>query len=586
MNNNNKSQKAPGKRTLLFQIGITLVPLVLFILAHVSWTVYQSTINGFLTSQNDLMTERLNLAYDSIFYDTEGIHPINAWFLDYVEENAEICAGPVTKEEQAAFDAHEYDEGWWSLEWLEQMPKEVQTACAKTMLDEIQSSMSFIDEYINVSELLVMDVNEPHEGFVFCAHKRTVDGHSFADTIQYSLSDLPALQSLLENPSNRIVFDKTRNFPMKGSYYIAFKPVFYQGKIRAVMILPYSWGGLRHALTDILFKAFMTGVGGLVVSLLILLFLLYRKAIAPVKQIQHGIQDYIRTKDSAVADKSLGNIRERNEIGKLSKDLSAMVQEIDHYTEENIRLAGEREKTRTELTLAKSIQESMLSKDWPESERFTLAASMRPAKEVGGDFYDFFYIDDDRLAIVIADVSGKGIPAALFMMMCKTIIKNYAREGFSPSEVIERTNRCILEYKGSTMFVTVWLGIYETVTGHITAVNAGHEYPVIGKKDSDFELYKDAHSIAVGTFANIRFKEYEFDLEKGGTLFLYTDGVTEATNSENKLFGTGRLTDTLNLNKDGSPLELINTMRAAIDSFAGDTPQFDDITMLVIRRTE
>ena len=330
----------------------------------------------------------------------------------------------------------------------------------------------------------------------------------------------------------------------------------------------------------------MTGVGGLVVSLLILLFLLYRKAIAPVKQIQHGIQDYIRTKDSAVADKSLGNIRERNEIGKLSKDLSAMVQEIDHYTEENIRLAGEREKTRTELTLAKSIQESMLSKDWPESERFTLAASMRPAKEVGGDFYDFFYIDDDRLAIVIADVSGKGIPAALFMMMCKTIIKNYAREGFSPSEVIERTNRCILEYKGSTMFVTVWLGIYETATGHITAVNAGHEYPVIGKKDSEFELYKDAHSIAVGTFANIRFKEYEFDLEKGGTLFLYTDGVTEATNSENKLFGTGRLTDTLNLNKDGSPLELINTMRAAIDSFAGDTPQFDDITMLVIRRTE
>ena len=578
--------KAPGKRTLLFQIGVTLVPLVLFILAHVSWTVYRSTVNGFLTSQNDLMTERLNLAYDSIFYDSEDIQPINAWFLDYLEENAEICAGPVTEEEQKAFEAHESDNGWWSLEWLEQMPEEVQTFCAKTTLDDMQSSMSFIDEYINVSELIIMDVNAPHEGFIFCAHKRTDDGHSFADTIQYSLSDLPALKSLLTNPSDRIVFDKTRDFPMKGSYYVAYKPVFHNGKIRAVMILPYSWGGLRQALTGILFKAFMTGVGGLIVSLLILLFLLYRKAIAPVKQIQNGIQDYIRTKDSAVAGKSLGNIRERNEIGKLSKDLSAMVQEIDHYTEENIRLAGEREKTRTELTLAKSIQESMLSKDWPESDLFTLAASMKPAKEVGGDFYDFFYIDDDRLAIVIADVSGKGIPAALFMMMCKTIIKNYAREGFTPSEVIDKTNRCILEYEGNTMFVTVWFGIYETKTGHITAVNAGHEYPVIRKQGGDFKLFRDKHSISVGAFENVRYKEYEFDLEIGGTLFLYTDGVTEATNSDNELFGTDRLTDTLNQCKDGSPTELIGTMRTAIDSFAGDTPQFDDITMLVIRRTE
>ena len=263
-----------------------------------------------------------------------------------------------------------------------------------------------------------------------------------------------------------------------------------------------------------------------------------------------------------------------------------MVQEIDHYTEENIRLAGERERTRTELTLAQSIQESMLSKNWPESKHFTLAASMKPAKEVGGDFYDFFYIDDDHLAIVIADVSGKGIPAALFMMMCKTIIKNYAREGFTPSEVIDKTNRCILEYEGNTMFVTVWLGIYEIKTGHIIAVNAGHEYPVIRKQGGDFELFRDRHSISVGAFENVRYKEYEFDLEKGGTLFLYTDGVTEATNSENELFGTGRLTDTLNHNKDGSPPELIGTMRTAIDRFACDAPQFDDITMLVIRRTE
>ena len=568
----------------MFQIGVVLVPLVLVMLVLVSQTVYQSTINGFLTSQNDLMKERLEIAYSSIFFSEGSIQPINAWLLDYVEQNAEVCSQAITPEEQAVFDAHLNDEDWMTLAWLERMPDDVQRYYAKSGLKDMQDSMVFADEYINITELLIMDINEPNKGFVFGAYGRSEEGHSFGNIIEYSLDEHPALKSLVSNPSNRIEFEKVNNFPMKGRYYVACKPIFYQGKIRAVMMMPYSWSGLEHAMSGILFKAFMVGVGGLVMLLAILLVILYKKAISPVRHIQEGIQQYIVTKDSESASEKLGNIKERNEIGTLSKDLSAMVREIDHYTSENIRLAEDREKTRTELSLASSIQESMLSKDWPDSCLFTLAASMTPAKEVGGDFYDFFFLDDDHLALVIADVSGKGIPAALFMMMCKNIIKNYAREGLSPSEVLDRTNHCILEYEGNTMFVTVWLGIYEIATGHVVAVNAGHEYPMIREPESGFTLYKDAHSMIVGGIKEAVFREYEFDLEKGGTLFLYTDGVAEAADPSNGLFGTGRMLKTLNRRADSMPEELISTMNSAIDSFAGDAPQFDDITMLVIHR--
>ena len=578
-----------GKRKLLFQIGVILVPLVLIMLVLVTSTVYRSTIEGFLKSQNDLMEERLDVTYENVFFTNEGINiqPLNAWALDYLEANTEVCSKPITDEEQAAFEAHLNDEDWWSLEWLERMPEEVRSYCAKVTLDNLQGSMAYVDEFYsaNISELIMMDVNEPYEGFVICVCRQNPDGHSFGDTIKYSLSDLPALRSLLEDPSDRIEFERVDNFPMKGRYYIAYKPVFYQNKIRAVMMLPYSWTGLQRAMSGTLFKAFMVGVGGLVILLFILLYLLYMKAIAPVKQIQKGIQTYIRTKDASTVTDALGGIKERNEIGTLSHDLSVMVQEIDHYTAENVHMAEEREKTRTELTLARGIQEAILPKDWPVSDLFDLAASMTPAKAVGGDFYDFFFLDEDHLALVIADVSDKGIPAALFMMMCKNIIKNYARENLSPSEVLDRTNRNFLEYEGNTMFVTVWLGIYETTTGRVTAVNAGHEYPVIRKADSGFELFRDHHSLVVGAINNIRFKEYEFYLEEGGALFLYTDGVTEAANTKNELFGTGRMTEALNRTDDSSPVGLIRSMKAAIDEFTGEAPQSDDITMLVIRRT-
>lgn len=210
------NSKTPGKRTLLFQMGVALVPLVLFMLVLVSQTVYQSTINGFLTSQNDLMTERLEVAYDSIFYTKDSIQPINAWLFDYLEQNAEACSEKVTPEEQNAYEEHLNDEDWLTLGWMERMPEEVQRYCAKTALEDMQASMDFADEYVNISELLIMDINEPHRGFVFGAYGRTENGHSFGNIIEYSLDEQPALKSLVTEPSNRIEFERVNNFPMEG----------------------------------------------------------------------------------------------------------------------------------------------------------------------------------------------------------------------------------------------------------------------------------------------------------------------------------------------------------------------------------
>ena len=207
---------------------------------------------------------------------------------------------------------------------------------------------------------------------------------------------------------------------------------------------------------------------------------------------------------------------------------------------------------------------------------------MTPAKEVGGDFYDVFLLDDDHLGLVIADVSGKGVPAALFMMMAKGLIRNDAMRGDTPAQVLENANEQICANNEEQMFVTVWFGVLEVSTGRITAANAGHEYPIIKQPDGSFELFKDKHGFVLGGIMNKKYKQYELTLQKGGTLFVYTDGAPEATAANEEMFGTQRLVDTLNAQADGSPQQLISRVYDEVGKFVGDAPQFDDLTMLAI----
>ena len=251
----------------------------------------------------------------------------------------------------------------------------------------------------------------------------------------------------------------------------------------------------------------------------------------------------------------------------------------------NIEMSLKTMSAKKELNLAAEIQQSILPNvfpPFPAKKEIDLHASMDFARAVGGDFYDYFLIDDDHLCMVIADVSGKGIPAALFMMNSKTVLHSIAMVSSSPAEILSKANEALCRNNQAEMFVTVWLGILELSTGKLTAANAGHEYPIIKKFGTDAEVYKDAHGFVLGGMETVRFREYEMTLEPGTKLFVYTDGLTEAVDSENRMFGMKRTLDVLNRMEDSSPEKVINAMRSAVEEYTKGTEPFDDLTMLCL----
>ena len=275
--------------------------------------------------------------------------------------------------------------------------------------------------------------------------------------------------------------------------------------------------------------------------------------------------------------------RTGDEIEILAESFAMMTRKTTEYVEQVRKVTAEKERIGAELNMAATIQASMLPHifpPFPDRKEFDIFALMDPAKEVGGDFYDFFLTDPDHLCLVIADVSGKGIPAALFMMTSKLILQNIAMMGSSPAEILAKANDSICSNNQAEMFVTTWIGILEISTGKLVAANAGHEYPALKRAGGSFELYKDPHGFVVGGMTGLRFKQYELQLSPGDKLFVYTDGVPEATDAEKELFGTERMIDALNEEKDAGPEGLLNHVRKAVDAFVKDAEQFDDLTML------
>ena len=258
---------------------------------------------------------------------------------------------------------------------------------------------------------------------------------------------------------------------------------------------------------------------------------------------------------------------------------------VNNQNEQYAKQQLENSRIETELTMASAIQSDMLPSIYPafpERPEFDIYASMDPAKEVGGDFYDFFLVDDDHLCMVMADVSGKGVPAALFMMATKIILANNAMLGKSPSQILTDTNAAVCSNNREEMFVTVWLGILELSTGKLTAANAGHEYPVLLQAHSKFDLVKDKHGFVIGGMEGVKYKEYELTMQPGSKLFLYTDGVPEATSSVKELFGTDRMLDALNEVTEDSPENILKSVRHSVDGFVKEAEQFDDLTMLCL----
>ena len=259
-----------------------------------------------------------------------------------------------------------------------------------------------------------------------------------------------------------------------------------------------------------------------------------------------------------------------------------IIRQLMKRQERQVAKRKEQEYIVRDLRMAADIQAGALPSDFPERQDLELCASMDPARDVGGDFYDFFLIDEDHLGLVMADVSGKGIPAALFMMSAKSLIKTEVMIGNSPAEALRKVNDQVCANNEMDMFVTVWLGILEISTGKLTCSNAGHEYPVLCRS-GHFEIFKDKHGLAIGGLEDMSYTEYTLQLERGDKLFVYTDGIPEAINGSREFFGMDRMVEALNDASSGAPREILAAVRQAVDGFVGNSEQFDDLTMLCLR---
>ena len=269
------------------------------------------------------------------------------------------------------------------------------------------------------------------------------------------------------------------------------------------------------------------------------------------------------------------DVRSSQEFSSLSDDINSTVDTLKRY------IAEAAARIDKELEYAKQIQLSALPTNFPNDDAFGIYAQMIAAKEVGGDFYDFYRLNDTTVAFLVADVSGKGIPAAMFMMTAKTIIKDLAESGMAVNDIFTKANEKLCENNESGMFVTAWMGILDLKTGNLQFANAGHNPPLIKHADGTFEYLKTRAGFVLAGMEGMRYRVGELMLSPGDRLFLYTDGVPEATNAENQLYGEDRLHQFMNQNSAVEATELLPRLKANIDEFVGDAPQFDDITMLV-----
>ena len=397
---------------------------------------------------------------------------------------------------------------------------------------------------------------------------------SGTDQAGMSLLSLPWYNELQFSQDGTISIGQFIN---EGVEYMSFSRLFNNGWLFSVQI-PANEIYAEIETQNMQFLAIIAFLFAILLA--IAAFLLSRLINRPLGRLTSGVAEL----GGGNLDKQI-EVRSKDEFGTLAKAFNKMTVDLKESIEQHARERAEKERIGAELDVATKIQANMLPSifpPFPDRIEFDIYASMRPAKEVGGDFYDFFLIDERTLAVVMADVSGKGIPAALFMVIAKTLIKNNAQYGKTPKEVFETVNNLLCENNEAAMFVTAFLGYLDIPSGKFTYVNAGHNHPFIRGGDQ-YKPLKEKPGFVLAGMENMPYKQYEIVFQPGDELFLYTDGVTEAANNENILFGESRLVETINNNCDLPLCEFDTSIKQEIEKFAEGAEQADDITMLVLR---
>lgn len=368
----------------------------------------------------------------------------------------------------------------------------------------------------------------------------------------------------------------------------AMVPVLHEdGTMAGYVMADISMYDVMHTSQTFLITLVVLLVALTVAFIVLFLTILRRKVIQPIDQLTQATGAFIQNNEAELAagtaTVNVPEIRTGDEVEELANSFRKMEEDMISYIRSFMKITAEKERIGAELNVATQIQADMLLRifpAFPERQEFDIYATMNPAKEVGGDFYDFFLVDDDHLAVVIADVSGKGVPAALFMVIAKTLIKNHAQNKEAPGEVFTNTNEQLCEGNDAGLFVTAWMGVLQISTGHFVYVNAGHNPPLLRRAGGSFEWLKSRPGFVLAGMEGVRYRENEMELAPGDVLYLYTDGVTEATDAHQQLFGEERLQTALNEQPMLPVGQMLSKIKGCIDSFVGEAEQFDDITML------
>ena len=568
---------------LLFAIGVLLTGVLTYVTTYrrsKAMIIEQTEVRA-----GEIANEVINVVRESSGYGWRLRYWYNNWDKLDIEYDTPLRSHTETYEKSLLLMERHPEIQWQYIttQQIESLSAEDQKLYAEVSYAWLTARINQIKQTYHIDFLFCVVTDEPYDKqfFLFSGadpgqERGTtyLQVYPLGTTVTVSESQQEAMRSAKLND----------NYLANAGDYVDYYTSFGTIDGHSVLI------GLTYNLSDLLEEIHKTTIKGTsfaVLFLLILsvtcLFAISVYALRPLKKVQESIREYKMTKDSAAISQELANVHPRNEIGTLSEDVVDLTKEMDLYLEEIRTITSERERIEAELSLATRLQAAFLPHDFPpfpDRTEFELYASMDPAREVGGDFYDYFLIDDDHLCLIMADVSGKGIPAALFMMVCKILLKNSAMLGRSVSEILSTTNDNICASNTEEMFVTVWLGILEISTGHITAANAGHEYPIIKRPDGSFELLKDKHCFIIGGMSGVPYKDYELQLEPGSKLFLYTDGIPEATDRDYNMFGTDRLLKALNSAAGEDPETILAAVRKSVDEFVSGEEQFDDLTML------
>ncbi len=387
--------------------------------------------------------------------------------------------------------------------------------------------------------------------------------------------------NVIENPDDGIT-PYVAHYDQYGWLVVTGAPIYdSNGDYAALMCVDLSMDGVKtHEYRFIITLTILLVVVTFILGAAYLIIIV-KNIVEPINKLSMVASDYIHDSEKKATFESV-NIKRNDEIGNLTQAMKKMEHNLGLYINDLTRVTAEKERLGAELGVATRIQADMLPNHFPKRDDFSLYATMTPAKEVGGDFYDFFAIDEDHIGLVMADVSGKGVPAALFMVITKTLIKNRALMGGDPAEVLYDVNNQLCENNASGLFVTVWFGILDLHECELVCANAGHDYPAVMNAGGEYELFKTENLPPLAAVENMQYICDTIHLEKSGRLFFYTDGVPEAKAEDGSRFSLEKMIATLNRDKDLHPKELLESMKKEIDDFVGDEDTFDDITMMSV----